>query len=505
MATRPTKAQAKAASTKLTGQQVAELVANADPEVTGREMQGAGVVEPSVANAEVTRASVEDGSVTYVLTRAAQNDITRLQSLYGGANAGYNSFLTNLVNVIGLQVAWFRTYTSNMSRLKRGRLDMGDVVEEIVNDLPDVHVYSPAIAETQVERREIPKVYAQYHRVNMQRFYKQTISRQDAARAFKSYAALGRLAENIISSMYSAMEMDDKALTLYMMACAALDGALTPVTVTALDADGGPESLLKELRTVSDNMETDETRLYNALGIYTNTPKADQVFISTNAVKNTLDVDTLAAVFNIDRAEWWGRQISTMSFANFDWDRLQSMFTDPETGVVSSTFKKFDAGELARLEQLEGLLFDERWFAVYEKMVEAFTRFNEQGIYMNNWLHKWDIYSYSLAANAVAFVSTAPTVTAVTVSPATPTVKVGTQQQFSAAVTGTGIYSAAVTWKVENATAGGGQLASGTTISNDGKLTVAGNETATSLKVIATSVFDPTKTGTQTVTVSAAS
>ena len=45
MATRPTKAQAKAASTKLTGQQVAELVANADPEVTGREMQGAGVVE----------------------------------------------------------------------------------------------------------------------------------------------------------------------------------------------------------------------------------------------------------------------------------------------------------------------------------------------------------------------------------------------------------------------------------------------------------------------------
>lgn len=505
MATRPTKAQAKAASTKLTGQQVAELVANADPEVTGREMQGAGVVEPSVANAEVTRASVEDGSVTYVLTRAAQNDITRLQSLYGGANAGYNSFLTNLVNVIGLQVAWFRTYTSNMSRLKRGRLDMGDVVEEIVNDLPDVHVYSPAIAETQVERREIPKVYAQYHRVNMQRFYKQTISRQEAALAFKSYAALGRLAENIISSMYSAMEMDDKALTLYMMACAALDGALTPVTVTALDAEGGPESLLKELRTVSDNMDTDETRLYNALGIYTNTPKADQVFISTNAVKNTLDVDTLAAVFNVERAEWWGRQISTMSFSNFDWDRLETMFTDPETGVVSSAYKKFDTGELARLGQIEGLLFDERWFAVYEKLVEAFTRFNEQGIYMNNWLHKWDIYSYSLAANAVAFVSTAPTVTAVTVSPATPTVKVGTQQQFSAAVTGTGIYSAAVTWKVENATDGGGQLASGTTISNDGKLTVAGNETATSLKVIATSVFDPTKTGTQTVTVSAAS
>ena len=503
MATRPTKAQAKAASAKLTGQQVTELVANADPEVTGRQMEGAGVVEPSVQGAEVTRASVEDGSATYVLTRAAQNDITRLQSLYGGANAGYNSFLTNLVNVIGLQVAWFRTYTSNMSRLKRGRLDMGDVVEEIVNDLPDVHVFSPAIAETQVERREIPKVYAQYHRVNMQRFYKQTISRQEAALAFKSYAALGKLAENIISSMFSAMEMDDKALMLYMMACAALDGAFAPVTVTALTSDGGPEALLKELRTVSDNMETDETRLYNALGIYTNTPKDAQVLITTNDVKNTLDVDTLAAVFNVERAEWWGRQISTMSFSNFDWGRLEAMFTDPETGVVSSAYKKFDAGELQRLGQIEGVLFDERWFAVYEKLVEAYTRFNEQGIYMNNWLHKWDIYSYSLAANAVAFVSTAPTVTAVTVSPATPTVKPGTQQQFSAAVTGTGIYSAAVTWKVESADSGVTQLASGTTISNDGKLTVAGNEKATSLKVTATSVFNTEKAGSQTVTVSA--
>ena len=52
MATRPTKAQAKAASAKLTGQQVTELVANADPEVTGRQMEGAGVVEPSVQDAE---------------------------------------------------------------------------------------------------------------------------------------------------------------------------------------------------------------------------------------------------------------------------------------------------------------------------------------------------------------------------------------------------------------------------------------------------------------------
>lgn len=494
--TRPSKSQAKAASADLTGQQVAEMVANADPAVTGAAMAAAGVVEASDPNVPVTLDSVADGSSVYMLTKESQNDITRLASLYGGYNGGYNSFLTTLVNVIGLQIAWFREFNSNLAVLKRGKLEEGAVVEEIVNDLPDVHVYSPALAEGQVERREIPKVYAMYHRVNMQRFYKQTIEREQAALAFKSWAQLGRLANNIIKAMYSAMQMDDKSLMLYQMACAALDGAFTPVVVTPLTSEGGPNSLLKQLRTVSDNMDTDETRLYNALGIYTNTPKANQVFISTNEVKNTLDVDTLAAVFNVERAEWFGRQISTMSFSEFDWDRMEVMFTDPETGVLSQTYKKFDEGEVQRLNTIEGFLFDELWFADYEKLMDAYSRFNEQGIYMNNWLHKWDVYSYSLAANAVAFVNSAPTVTGVTVTPSdSVSVKKGTETQFSAAVAGTGIFSAAVTWTVT------GAQATGTRILNDGRLIVAGNEAASSVTVKCSSVFDPTKYAEVTVTV----
>lgn len=500
MATRPTKSQAKSAAAALTGQQVAEMVANADPEVTGAAMAAAGVVEASSPGVAVTRESVADGTSVYALTAEARSDngITRLAALYAGYNGGYNSFLTNLVNVIGVQVAWFREFNSNLAVLKRGKLDVGDVVEEIVNDLPDVHVYSPAVAESQVERREIPKVYALYHRVNMQRFYKQTIEREEASRAFKSWSALGRLANNIISGMYSAMEMDDKALMLYQMACAALDGAFTPVVVSDIAGEGGANDFLKKLRTVSDNMATDETRLYNALGIYTNTPKANQVLVTTNAVKNDVDVDTLAAVFNMERADWYGRQISTMSFSNFDWDRMASMFTNPETGVVSTDYKKFSQTEVGYLDTIEGLLFDELWFADWERLIEAYTRFNEQGIYMNNWLHKWDIFSYNLGANAVAFVNATPTVTAVTVTPDAPTVKPGSETQFTAAVTGTNIFSAACTWKVS------GAEASGTGISNTGKLVVAGNETAASITVTCTSVFDDTKSDTVTVTVSAA-
>lgn len=89
-----------------------------------------------------------------------------------------------------------------------------------------------------------------------------------------------------------------------------------------------------------------------------------------------------------------------------------------------------------------------------------------------------------------------PTVTAVTVEPATVTVTKGGTQQFTATVTGTGDYDNAVAWTVEDGT-------TGTTISNTGLLTVAADETATTLTVTATSTVDKSKSGTATVTVKA--
>ncbi|MBX7270139.1 Ig-like domain repeat protein [Micromonospora sp. Llam7] len=60
-------------------------------------------------------------------------------------------------------------------------------------------------------------------------------------------------------------------------------------------------------------------------------------------------------------------------------------------------------------------------------------------------------------------------------------------RQFSAQVTTNEDVSPAVTWSVKGATS------TGTTISADGLLSVAANETASSLTVVATSVVDPTK------------
>jgi len=93
-----------------------------------------------------------------------------------------------------------------------------------------------------------------------------------------------------------------------------------------------------------------------------------------------------------------------------------------------------------------------------------------------------------------AAVSTAPTVTSVTVSPTNATIYAGSMQQFNATVNGTNDPPQTVTWSITNA-------AAGTSISPAGLLIIGENQATGTYTVRATSTFDTTKSDTATVTV----
>ena len=105
----------------------------------------------------------------------------------------------------------------------------------------------------------------------------------------------------------------------------------------------------------------------------------------------------------------------------------------------------------------------------------------------------WKTFSASPFANAVLFTTETPTITSVTVSPATASVTKGTTLQLSATVVGSGFADKSVTWSLTGATA--------STLSQTGLLSVGTEETGASLTVTATSNFDATKAGTATITV----
>jgi uncharacterized protein YjdB len=94
-----------------------------------------------------------------------------------------------------------------------------------------------------------------------------------------------------------------------------------------------------------------------------------------------------------------------------------------------------------------------------------------------------------------------PTVTGVSVSPSNQSITRGSTLQFNASVTGTNNPDNSVTWRVSSNAAGTGAVTSGTSINANGLLTVAANETATTLYVIAISVADTSKSGSASVSV----
>lgn len=91
--------------------------------------------------------------------------------------------------------------------------------------------------------------------------------------------------------------------------------------------------------------------------------------------------------------------------------------------------------------------------------------------------------------------SVEPIVTSVTVSPATASVEKGATKQFAAMVNGENITDHSVTWSVD------GAVSEATEIDETGLLTVAEDETAEQLTVVATSVQDPKVSGSAAVTV----
>ena len=92
-----------------------------------------------------------------------------------------------------------------------------------------------------------------------------------------------------------------------------------------------------------------------------------------------------------------------------------------------------------------------------------------------------------------------PAVISVTVGPSGQTVQRGSPLQLNATVSGTD--NQRVTWRVSTTPDGSGGTANGTSINNNGRLTVSANETAEYLYVIATSAADPSKSGSTQVRV----
>ena len=399
-----------------------------------------------------------------------------------------NEFLSALVNRIGRVLITSKMYDNPWAFFKKGLLEFGESVEEIFVNIAKPFQFDPAVAETNVFKREIPDVRAAFHIMNYQKYYKATISNDQLRQAFLSWQGISDLIAKIVDAMYTGANYDEFQTMKYMLARHILDGHMYPVEIPTVET-ANMKSIVSVVKGVS-NKFTFLSPNYNLAGVQTYTTKNDQYMLINSQFDATMDVEVLASAFNVGKAEFSGRRVLVDSFGSLDTARLAELFAG------DSTYQEISSNELEALDAIPAVLVDRNWFMIFDNFYNFTEQYNGEGLYWNYWYHVWKTFSVSPFANNALFIPGNPAVTSVTVTPSRSTVAAGQSVQLSANVETTNFAPKSVTWTVNSEYA---------TVDNSGKVTVLSTAPAsTNITVTATSTYDTSKKGTATVSTPAA-
>lgn len=395
-----------------------------------------------------------------------------------------NEFLSALVNRIGRVLITSKMYDNPWAMFKKGMLEFGETIEEIFVNIAKPYQFDPQVAESTVFKRELPDVRSAFHIMNYQKYYKVTIQNDQLRQAFLSWQGITDLIAKIVDAMYTGANYDEFQTMKYMLAKRILNGQLYPVTIPTVQTDN-MKSIVSTIKSVSNKFEFMSSK-YNLAGVQTHTKKAEQYLLVNSKFDAEMDVEVLASAFNMDKAEFAGHRVLVDSFGDLDTERLNLLFAD------DLTYTEIGEADLQALDSIPAIIVDKDYFMIFDNFYNFTEQYNGEGLYWNYWYHVWKTFSISPFANNALFIPGTPTVTSVTVSPATANVSAGQKVQLSAVVQTTDFAPQAVTWSVTSG--------ENVTVNQSGVVTI-GADASGEIVITATSVYDSEKSGSATLTV----
>lgn len=399
-----------------------------------------------------------------------------------------NEFLDCLVNKVVNTYAMSKIFSNPLSIFNKGELSLGETVELVFTDIVKARQYDIEKAENEVFKRGDANALASFVSINSKTFYKVVVEPNTLAHAFVNESGFYALIENITAQLVNSVEQDQFLAYKYLIGLNLINGNFKVVTIPEVNKTNMAD-IVTQIKAVSNAIEFPSTGVnYNYAGVHTFSTKQDQYLISSAMFDATMDVNLLAAAFNMDKAEFMGHRVMVDSFGTIDVDRLNAMFE----GVPG--YEAPDAATLQQLDKLPAILVDRDWFFILQQNLQngVDSLQNPEGMYRNYWRHVWMAYSTNPFAIAVAFVPGTPTVESVTLSPATLTVSNGQTAQLDVTVETTNYAPKDVTFESSSEYVD---------VDYRGRIYVHKDAPAsTSATITATSTFDKSKKGTATVT-----
>lgn len=320
------------------------------------------------------------------------------EALWGYPNLA-NQFLGALINRIASVRVKAATFNNAYAELKKGYLEFGETVEEVFVQIAKAREFSPEKAEARELKRTLPDVRAAFHTMNWRVEYPITIQNNDLKTAFLSESGVQDLIARIVDAIYTAAEYDEFLLFKYLIIKAVAHGKMYPVDFDATTMKTGAIAFRG-----ASNKLTFMSNKYNASGVHTTTPKADQYIFMDADFNAAYDVEVLAAAFNMDKAEFMGKLKLIDDFTTFDNERFATIRAN------SDFVEEVTAAELTLMADVKAVLVDREWFQVYDNLAQFDEKYVASGMYWNYFYHVWKTVSSSPFSNAVVFVDDGATI-----------------------------------------------------------------------------------------------
>ena len=357
----------------------------------------------------------ENSSSTFqdiVPTATSENILTLANILFDQSyTPQLNEFVSNLINRIGYTMVHNKVFSNPLAMFKKGSVPLGTDVQDIFTN--------PAIAEdyefsntamAKLLTITDPDTHVAYYRRNRKDLYTVTVSREGLQGAFVSWGKFEDYISSLVNSLYNGDYIDEFRYTKELIQGAYDNNKAIVQVVSAVNSADNAKAFVKAARKVYTKMKFPSTS-YNAYSkmsgsstpVTTWTDESRIVLLINAAVMAEIDVEVLAAAFNMGKAEFLGRVIVVDDFGD---------------------------------DKILACICDEAFLQIYNNQFRFDEFYNARTMSWNFYLHAWDTFAISPFANAVILATAASKpATAIALSSNSATVAAGASTTLTYSLT----------------------------------------------------------------------
>lgn len=309
---------------------------------------------------------------------------------------GIRSEFTDLFLQFARQLVSTAIFKNPFAALKRSDFEIGAIIQDIFVDMAKGVKYDGGAVDI---FRKIPDdVKSAYYVLNFKALYPATIGADELREAFTTENAFQSFTSAKITSLYTAMEVDEYAVVKLLVASAIADHKVKYITHAAATSTETAREMAVTMQSNVLHLGFPTTE-YNPAGV-ANPVKPDNVYILiTPEMQARIDMQTLATAFHMDKAEISGRFIVVDNFNGLDWDRLSDIL---DGDVDALRAKLEDSTVQAVLASVQCVAFGGDWLKLVNRLTDMESIRNPKTLATNYFLHNWNVVAFSPFVNAFA-------------------------------------------------------------------------------------------------------